>query len=187
MQDHPADNPHYSIRDGVLLYKGCVLVPAETTLQLLLLAEFHTSASRGHVGIQYTFVRLANVFYWPELRCSVKEFVNRCAICESTKPFNTTPQGLLQRLTIPDKIWNSMSLNFITHLPPSSGKTTILVIVNRLSKNGHFSALGPQFSAPQVAFVFIRDIVRIHGFPSTIVSDRDPVFMSAFWKELFCL
>lgn len=78
-------------------------------------------------------------------------------------------------------------MDFITHLPSSSGKTTILVVVDRLSKHAHFSALGPRFSAPQVAAIFLRDIVRLHGFPSSIISDRDPIFISTFWKELFHL
>lgn len=78
-------------------------------------------------------------------------------------------------------------MDFITHLPSSSGKTTILVVLDRLSKHAHFSALGPRFSAPQVAAIFLRDIVRLHGFPSSIISDRDPIFISTFWKELFHL
>lgn len=187
MQDHPDNHPHHSIKDGVLLYKDRALVPAESALQQLLLAEFHNSAIGGHAGIQRTYARLASVFYWPELCRSVKEFVNRCTVCQTTKPFNIAPQGLLQPLPIPGKIWDSLSLDFITQLPPSSGKTTILVVVDRLSKNAHFSALGPQSSAPQVASIFVRDIVRLHGFPTSIVSDRDPIFMSAFWKELFRL
>lgn len=76
-------------------------------------------------------------------------------------------------------------MDFITHLPPSSGKTTILVVVDRLSKYAHFTALGPSFTAHQVAAVFLREIIRLHGVPTNILSDRDPLFMSSFWQELF--
>ncbi|GKB45626.1 reverse transcriptase [Tanacetum coccineum] len=65
-----------------------------------------------------------------------------------------------------------------------SGKTVIFVVVDRLSKHAHFSALGTHFTSPQVAQVFIKDIVRLHGIPSSIVSDRDLVFVSSFWREL---
>nr|GFC33704.1 retrotransposable element Tf2 [Tanacetum cinerariifolium] len=78
-------------------------------------------------------------------------------------------------------------MDFITHLPLCGGKATVLVVVDRLSKHGHLSPLGQNFTAPQVAKVFIQDIIKLHGFPSSIVSDRDPIFMSSFRKELFKL
>ena len=78
-------------------------------------------------------------------------------------------------------------MDFITHLPPSLGKTTILVVVDRLSKYAHFCALGPNLFVPQLAEVFVKEICRLHGFPSSIVSDRDSLFMSNFWHESFKL
>nr|GEZ78081.1 hypothetical protein [Tanacetum cinerariifolium] len=78
-----------------------------------------------------------------------------------------------------------ISMDFITNLPQYGGKATVLVVVDRLSKHCHFCPLGQNFIAPQVVEVFIRDIIKLHGFPSSIVSDRDPLFMSSFWKELF--
>ncbi|KAJ0970323.1 hypothetical protein J5N97_023200 [Dioscorea zingiberensis] len=187
VQTHPESHPHFSIRDGLLFYKGRAYVPPESALHRLLLTEFHNSPLGGHAGAQRTLARLASVFYWPGLRREVQEFVAACHLCQSVKPFTRAPQGLLQPLPIPGKVWDSISMDFITHLPPSSGKSTIMVVVDRLSKHGHFSALGPSFSAPQVAEVFLRDVVKLHGVPSHIVSDRDPIFMSSFWRELFKL
>ena len=71
-------------------------------------------------------------------------------------------------------------MDFITHLPLSMGKTTILVVVDRLSKYAHFCALGPNLSTPQLTEVFVKEICCLHGFPSRIVSDHDPLFMSNF-------
>ena len=78
-------------------------------------------------------------------------------------------------------------MDFITNLPMSTGKCTILVVVDRLSKHAHFCALGPHITAPSLVEIFVKEICRLHGIPSSIVSDRDPIFMSAFWKELFKL
>ena len=77
------------------------------------------------------------------MRKSVRTFIAGCRICQEIKPFNKAPQGLLKPLPIPGKIWDSISMDFITNLSMSAGKCTILVVVDRLSKHAHFCALGP--------------------------------------------
>lgn len=71
-------------------------------------------------------------------------------------------------------------MDFITGLPPSMGKTSILVIVDRLSKAAHFVSLPPRIDARKLATVFTTEFIRLHGFPKSIVSDRDPLFISKF-------
>lgn len=78
-------------------------------------------------------------------------------------------------------------MDFITNLPPSTAKTTIWVIVDRLSKYAHLCALPSSVSATQLASHFIQEYVRLHGFPRSTISDRDRIFTSHFWKELFRL
>ncbi|CAM8959252.1 unnamed protein product [Rhodiola kirilowii] len=76
-------------------------------------------------------------------------------------------------------------MDFITCLPVSRGKTMVMVVVDRLSKYVDFCAMPKIFSAESVGRVFIQEICRLHGVPSNIVSDHDPIFMSTFWQELF--
>ena len=78
-------------------------------------------------------------------------------------------------------------MDFVFGLSKSKGVDTILVVVNRLSKFAHFGGLTHLFSAKKVTDLFVWDIVRLYGIPRSIVSDRDPIFMSNFWKELFHL
>jgi len=78
-------------------------------------------------------------------------------------------------------------MDFITHLLLVKGKTTIWIIVNRLSKYSHFIALPAQVSAASLATTFLAEIYRLHGMTRTIVSDRDRLFISRFWSELFRL
>uniref|UniRef100_M1BRB2 Integrase catalytic domain-containing protein n=1 Tax=Solanum tuberosum TaxID=4113 RepID=M1BRB2_SOLTU len=94
------------------------------------------------------------------------------------------PSGLLLPFPIPSAIFEDISMDFITGLPPSHGRTVILVIVDRLSKYGHFIALPPKFTSHKIAKVFVQEYIRLHGFPSTIISDRDPIFLSEFWAEI---
>ncbi|VFQ82654.1 unnamed protein product [Cuscuta campestris] len=110
-----------------------------------------------------------------------------CVPCQATKYSTQRPAGLLQPLPIPTVVWDSVSMDFITGLPPSRGITVIMVVVDRLSKYTHFGLLPTGFDAPRVAHLFLDTVVKHHGFPSTIISDRDSVFMSSFWRELMKL
>ncbi|GJU03261.1 ty3-gypsy retrotransposon protein [Tanacetum coccineum] len=148
-------------------------------------SEFHSSPLGGHSGVKATVKRLTTVFYWPNVGDNVSNSIKSCSICQQVKAPNHMPYGLLQPLPIPSRVWDDLSMDFITHLPPSNGKTVIWVIVDRLSKFAHFLSLPTNFIAASLASIFLHEIYRLHGLPNSIVTDRDPLFLSRFWKELF--
>ena len=115
----------------------------------------------------------------------VHDYVQRCEVCQKVKSETLWPIGLLQPLPIPCQGWDDITLNFIEGLPPSQGKDTILVVVDRLSKFTHFLSLTHPFTAKGVAEKFVEGIIKLHGLPKSIISDRDPVFISRFLQELF--
>lgn len=108
-------------------------------------------------------------------------------VCQRQKPDLAAYPGYLQPLPIPEKVWSDISMDFITGLPKSQGKSVIFVVVDRLSKYAHFIALSHPYTTSSVAQVFLDSIYKLHGLPTSIVSDRDSVSLSHFWQSLFKL
>ena len=94
------------------------------------------------------------------------------------------PFGLMDLLPIPSRPWSSVSLDWITDLPPSCYHDAIHVVVDRLTKMAIFIPTTKSISAPDVATIFIQHVVRVHGVPDTLVSDRDPIFTSHWWRRM---
>ena len=114
-----------------------------------------------------------------------QNYVRNCSVCQRNKYDLVAKPGLLQPLPIPAGVWESVSLDFIEGLPPSSGKHCILVVIDRLSKNAHFLDLSHPYTAMDVTKLYLDQVFRRHGMPKDITSDKDPTLLSEVWKELF--
>ncbi|WOH12351.1 hypothetical protein DCAR_0831853 [Daucus carota subsp. sativus] len=169
------------------MFKGRVVIPKKSAFIPGLLHEYHDSMMGGHAGKLKTYLRLAGDWFWESMRKDVGLYVQKCKTCQQQKALQQSPAGLLQPLPLPDLVWEEVSLDFIDGLPSPKGYNSILVVVDRLSNYAHFLGLRHPYSAVTVAGVFVKEIVRLHGFPSAIVSDRDRIFLSNFWSELFRL
>ena len=155
-----------------------------TSLHLEIVAAVHDD---GHEGVQRTLHRLRRDFHFPQIRRIVQDFVRACVTCQRYKSEHLLPAGLLLPLPVPTVVWADIGLDFVEALPRVQGKSVILTVVDRFSKYCHFIALAHPYTAETVAQAFFTDIVRLHGVPQSMVSDRDPVFTSAFWRELMRL
>ena len=174
-------------RDGVWFKRDRVYLSSTSSLIPKIISDCHASPVGGHFGYHKTLARIKRSFLWPNMRRTVKEFLQHCDICQRYKVDNMRPAGLLQPLPIPQQMWTDVSMDFIEGLPSSNGYTVIMVVVDRLTKYAHFMPLKHPFTAIILAKAFVSNVVRLHGIPTSIVSDRDKVFISSFWRTLFQL
>ena len=136
-----------------------------------LLQQCHDYA--GHVGRTKTLELLRRIATWPHIFNDVKKYVQQCSSCQRNKPSHQLPHGLLQPLEIPDNRWQSIAIDFITGLPKSNGIDAIMTVTDRLTKMVHLLPTQSSATASDIASLFFRQIVRFHGIPKDIVSDRD--------------
>nr|KYP56886.1 Transposon Ty3-G Gag-Pol polyprotein [Cajanus cajan] len=120
-----------------------------------------------------------------ELKKEVVEYVASCIVCQKAKVEHKKPGGLLQMMEVPKWKWDSITMDFFVGLP-RSGKNcdSIWVIVDRLTKCAHFLPVNIKWSLEKLTQLYIKEIFRLHGVPSSIISDRDPRFISRFWRSL---
>lgn len=121
------------------------------------------------------------------MKQKIQTFVAECSICQQAKTEKVPYPGLLQPLTVPDHSWQVVTMDFIEGLPLSASYNCIMVVVDKFSKYSHFIKLAHPFSALKVAKLYMEHIYKLHGMPQAIVSDRDKIFTSQLWQELFRL
>lgn len=180
-------HPDFSVHHDLIFYRDKIWLPSDNPFIPLLMTEFHSTPLEGHMGIAKTLRRLQANFFWEGMHRDVHCHVSQCRTRQQTKYETRKPAGLLQSLPMLTSLWEDLSLDFIIGLPPSQGFTTIPVVIDRYSKGTHLSALPPKYSTKKVTSLFIKIFCKLHGFPHSLVLNRDPIFVSSFWQELFRL
>ena len=173
------------LEDGLYFRDGLLLIPDDSDLKAELLLEHHSSPYSGHPGRERTLKLLRRHVCWPHMAADVKHFVQHCDSCQRSKAGNALPGGLLQPLQVPDQPWESVSMDFVVHLPQTvAGYTAIMVCVDRLTKMVHLAPCRDTSSAEDVAKLFFNTVFVKHGLPLDVVTDRDSRFTSKFWRAL---
>ena len=154
-------------------------------LRKSVLESEHDSKVAGHMGQDKTKELVRRNFWWPRMDDDIVKYVQSCPECQKNKAARHQYYGLLQPLEPAFAPWQSIAMDFITDLPLSEGCDQLWVIVDRFSKMAHFIPLKKSAKkAEDLAPIFAREIWRIHGVPTDIVSDRDTRFTSKFWQSL---
>jgi len=176
---------NYSLHNGVIKYKGRICVGNNQLAQQHILQAMHSSGIGGHSGVQATYSRIKQLFAWPKMKLSIQQYVKACPVCQKARIEHVKTPGLLDPLSVPNQPWTVISLDFIEGL--AARYNTILVVIDKFTKYGHFLPLAHPFTALQVAQLYLSNIYKLHGLPPTIISDRDRIFTSTVWQELFKL
>ena len=154
-------------------------------MRLSILDELHGGALGGHFGEAKTLAIVKTSFFWPKLERNNARFVKKCVVCMMAKAHGNNA-GLYTPLLIPNMPWEEVSLDFVLGLPRKQrNKDSIMVVVDRFSKMAHFVPCNKSNDASYVANLYFKEIVRLHGIPKTMVSDRDSKFLSHFWRTLW--
>ena len=127
---------------------------------------------------------LRRQYYWRGMKRHVGNFVQRCLTCQQIKSEHQKLAGLLQPFEISEWKWEHDTMDFMTHLPQTLRRhDEVWVIIDRLTKSAHFLTVQMTFTLEEFYLLYIREIVRLHGVPVSIVSERDPRFTAHFWKS----
>lgn len=171
-----------------LQYMGKNYVPASLTQDLV--KEFHDNPKYGHPGVTRTMGLIARNYASPRMRTEIERYISTCRPCCQNKAENHVKYGYLQKIKLPEFPWNSLTMDFITKLPPSQEPTTkeiydaIMVVVDRHTKYTSFIPFNETYDAVKLGYVFLDKVVRIRGFPQEVISDRDKLFTSSYWKTV---
>ena len=173
--------------DGILYHQGLPYVLEIIKIEQI--SRHYDDPPAGHFGIEKMQELVARKYYQETLRHNVEFYVRGCNVCLASKTIRHKPYGNLQQLPVPTYCWKDLSMDFVMGLPQSAdwrgnGYDQILVIVNWLMKMIYYELVQTTITALALAKVILNIVVRHHGLPDSIVSDRGSVFMSKFWSSL---
>ncbi|KAA3487969.1 DNA/RNA polymerases superfamily protein [Gossypium australe] len=167
--------------DGCLMFHDRICVPKDDELIQKKLHEAHSGHLSVHPGSTKMYNDLKKFYWWLGMKRDISEFVIRCLICQQVKAEHQVPLRLLQPVMVPEWKWDRITTNFVTGLPMTpSKKDAVWVIVDTLTKSAHFISVRVDYSLDKLAKLYIAEVVRLHGVPVSIISDRDPRFTSRF-------
>ncbi|KAA0067036.1 transposon Tf2-1 polyprotein isoform X1 [Cucumis melo var. makuwa] len=162
MEEQKLEIPHYTLHQGVLKFKGKLVTSSSSSLLPTIMHTYHASVFGRHSGFLRTYKRVTSELYWKGMMKDIKKYCDECVICQRNKSSALSPT----------RVTKIKGLGCDPHW---------------LSKYAHFLLFKHLYTAKVIAEVFIKEVVELHGYPKSIVSDRDNVFLGHFWKEMFRL
>jgi hypothetical protein len=170
---------------GILWFGDRLVVPKDPELRKKILDEAHLSKFSMHPDSNKMYHDLRSLYWWTRMKREIAKYISECNTCQRIKASHLKVAGPLQPLPIPSWKWEDICMDFIMGLPNTSRHhDSIWVIVDRLTKTAHFLPVHTTHRTEKYAEIYIDQIVRLHGIPRTIVSDRGAPFVARFWEQL---
>jgi hypothetical protein len=163
-------------------------VPEE--LQEAIIREHHDDPVHGHPGVTRTMELIKRNYEFSNMKDKVAAFIKKCADCHKNKHGTHAPYGEMQALELPERPWEDIAMDFVTGLPPSKDPATgieynaIMVNIDRFTKGAEMIPFRNDYTAEQLGWILLDRLVRHHGIPKSIISDRDKLFTSNYWATL---
>jgi hypothetical protein len=169
----------------VIWFGKRLVVLVDPEIRKTIFDEAHMSKFSIHPDSTKMYQDLKQNFWWSNMKVDIAKYVAECDTCHQMKARHLKSAGVLQPLSIPMWKWDDISMDFIVGLPLTARKKdSIWVIMDRLTKTAHFIAVHTTYSVQQYADIYMDQIVRLHGIPKTIISDRGTQFVARFWELL---
>jgi hypothetical protein len=162
------------------------VVTGNTEAKRFIIKSHHDSPVHGHPGISKTIQLTERLYWWPQMRNDVTDYVKGCADCQrhkvNTRPTKAPLQPIYPKLEAMP--FETMALDFIIKLPVSQGFDSILTITDQgCTKAAIFIPCNEDITAEEMAALYIKHVFAHFGLPTKVISDRDPRFMSKFMQE----
>ena len=175
--------PNITQKNGFWFIDERLVIPNGRNVRETLFCIAHDRL--GHFGTPKTYETLRSSFYWPNMRRDLENaYIPSCADCQRNKSRTTKPVGPLHPLPIPDQRCDSVAIDFIGPLPPDEGFDSIITFTDRSGSDVHIIPTKMSLTAEELAKIFFNHWYCENGLPLEIVSDRDKLFVSRFWKAL---
>ena len=176
---------NWEIINDELRFRGRLCVPDHDRIREEVLDECHCSKFSIHPRSNKMYRDMKRQYWWKGMKRDVARYISKCAVCQQVKIEHQQPGGLLQSLPIPEWKWDHITMDFVSGFPRTArGHNAVWVIVDRLTKSAHLLGMKTTDTIETLSQLYICEIVRLHGVPLSIVSDRDSRFVARFWQSL---
>ena len=145
--------------------------------------EKYNGVLSGHFGVNKTQKLISRFYFWPKMNRDISQYVEYCVACQNVKGTSSNA-GLYQPLPIPSRPWECLRMEFVVGLPRTKQGFDSIYVVEKFSKMTQFIPCRVVHDSCQISHLLFKEVVRIHGFPLSIILDRDNKFMSHILKTL---
>ena len=161
-----------------------VVVPPIDSIKMDIMMCYHHSTYAGHQSAKRTYGVITHRYFWPGLRKDVDNFVRNCQSCQRQKPYKG-PRAPTQAIPVPNRLWGTVQVDFMTTVPVTkSGNDSVAVFVDKASHMIHIAPFkNKNFTSPDFQRMMEQEVVRLHGMPNRMITDRDKLFTSEWWKQ----